>query len=50
MLTVDKYQSHHTLHRKKPLEMNPSRTTCGTRDSSSNTRQREKKKTKRQET
>ena len=44
MLTVDKRHSPHTLHRKKALTMNPSRTTCGTRDSSSNTRQREKKK------
>lgn len=50
MLTVDKRHSPHTLHRKKALTMNPSRTTCGTRDSSSNTRQREKKKTKRKET
>lgn len=42
MFTADKRHSPHTLHRKKALTKNPSRTTCGTRDSSSNTRQREK--------
>ena len=39
MFTADKRHSPHTLHMKKPLAMNPSRTTCGTRDSSSHKRQ-----------